>query len=327
MDIHLLEIEGLDFDPKKEHSDYDSEAFCRVALSCLDSLNEPIDCCLSFDNAVLFPRCVKENPLGLANTPQVLVIDTLEGDQASLTEGLKAANRTIIAGRDLKEAVSKTTLGSLENQLKTGTAFTLSKPLGSADSGAPEDKVSAKAGFQTSSTLEVCNNVPLVLFPIAEEAPFDAVLKRFLEERVQVVCIGQNDALNSLAKQYPDRLCLASSSEPLENLLLPVDGCVVGRDPQLTAMALANGAVPIAGPGASGELTDLEPSLASGSGIIIQELTETALVEGLSRFQAAFLKGPAFLALTKRLPNFVPSWSKIARHYIQLIEELQPNEN
>ena len=256
----------------------------------------------------------------------MLVIDTLEGDQDSLTEGLKAAKRTIIAGKDLAEAASKTTLELLANQLKAGTAFTLSRPYGTADSSAPKDKVSAKAGFQASSTLDVCSHVPLVLFPIAEETPFLEALTRFLEDNVQVVLKGESDALKTLAKQYPDRLFQVSPDTPLESLLLPVDGCVVGRDPQLTAMALSKGAVPIAGPGASGELIDLEPSLESGSGFVIPELTETALVEGLSRFQAAFLKGPAFLALTKRLPNFVPSWSKTAQHYLQLIEELQPNE-
>ncbi len=325
VESHLLEIEGPAFDGQQDSSHY-AEAFCHLAISCLDSLSEPIDCCLSFESALLFPMCAKKNPLGLSKTIQMLVVDTLEIDPAMLAQGVEAADRIIIAGRNLAEEACTKGIGPLEQRLAQGSAFTLQKPCQPGDSVSSKDKATAKTTFQADSTLEVRSDVPLVLFTNSQDAPFDETLKHFLEGDVQAVCAGSSDELKNLAEQYPDRLCLAPSSESLQPLLAAADGCVVGQDPDMTAMALSNGTVPIAGPGASSELVDLEPSCESGSGIIVADLTTKALAEGLGRFLAAFHQGPDFLSLTKRLPEYVPSWSKTAQHYIQLIDELKPTE-
>jgi hypothetical protein len=120
-------------------------------------------------------------------------------------------------------------------------------------------------------------------------------------------------------------LAISTSDHAVEDHLSIADGCVVDGSPRIVSLALACGAVPVTNKGTGAKLVDLEPNLQSGSGIVVPNLTEDALSEGLGRFVAAY-EDPNFASLSARLPNYALTWSQMATHCLQLIEELGTDE-
>ncbi len=318
VEVYLLEVDEK-AEGKDDSNTAATEAFCRAALSCLDSQPEPPACCLSFDAEIaVLPSLCRARKI-----PHLMVVETLGRDPEIFKESLPATDRVVFLGNELTG--DNEISDPLSEMLQDGRAVNLPWPVAAVKQLGSVDKTSRKAAFQIQSKLPVRTDVPLVFFSNPLDAPFAKAMEHFLTRDAQVVVATKNDRLTTLRDRYPDRIALSTSDHSIEDHLHIADGCVVEGDSRIISLALAHGTVPITDQVTGAKLVDLEPNLQSGSGIVVPNLTEDAFSEGLGRFVAAY-GDPAFPSLVNRLPTYAPTWSQAATHCLQLIEELGADE-
>ncbi|MCP4606976.1 MAG: hypothetical protein GY847_41770 [Proteobacteria bacterium] len=322
--VHFLEIEGLAFEsgePKR------IEEFNRAAAAFLGTFTEPIDLCISYDSeAWLVPSLVRETASQKDSTVHMLITPSLDNDTITFEKATAADRIVVFDQTSIDEAVSNG-IEPLAGMISQDRVIGLQRPVDRCEPLTWEKKSSLKAAFQLGSELPVRSDVPLILFAETENPSFAEVLKSLLRQDVQAICRARRSELSELRERYPDRLALIRDDGPLEKILAPADACVVGRDTRLAALALCLGTVPIAGPGSDTGIVDLEPSCQSGSGIVIEELSASALQSGLNRFTSAFGNNHGFRSLVTRLPQYTVTWRDAARHYLQLAEEVRPSKD
>jgi hypothetical protein len=320
--VHLLEIEGLCADTENDVWEAaDTEAFCAAACALLSSLGQAFDWCLSFDSeASLVPAISKSSDSG-NQMDHMLVVTTLKGDLAALAKGLLRSDQVVIANREAAFLAESRKIEPLANMIADGSASTFSRPCGSFKPLGLDQKASLKAAFQFKTGLPIRDDAPLVLFAEPDVPPFFETLKSFLKGNVQVAAFSAGGGLKDLTGLYRDRLAVVEAPGSLDDALGPMDACVVGSNVGLVEKALLWSVVPVVGSESGFGLVDLEPSCESGSGIVVDELTEPLLVQGLNRLAAAYSYRSAFKSLAARLPGYVATWAKVADHYLQIMED------
>jgi hypothetical protein len=179
------------------------------------------------------------------------------------------------------------------------------------------DKPSRKTAFQMRAMLPVRNDVPLVLF---HDFTVDA-LAAFLSSNVQAIVFDDRTDCLLLKERYLDRLQTVSRSE-LSFALEACDACVIGNEKHLVSDCLTRGTIPIVTSALRDEVVDLEPTLASGTGIAVSSLDAPHLVVGLSRLTAAFHTKDAYRALVLRLPGYAMTWQRVATYVLGLVDEV-----
>ncbi len=175
------------------------------------------------------------------------------------------------------------------------------------------DKENAKSTFQLKMGMPVKNSIPLIAC-----TAFDKVLPAILKRNVQVVAL-KNESTSAMVQHYGDRLALIDSNDELP--MTALDGAIAGNDSNYAVEAMLNGVIPIVGPDLSGEFLEIEPSLQSGCAYITESVKSDDILVGIGRLEAAFQNRELFKALCGRLPSYVTTWSTVAKHFLQLMEE------
>jgi hypothetical protein len=322
IETHLLEMQSDLFDGNTAgYTKTHAEMFSKGAAELLKSLHTKPDWTICWDGAAaLVPALCKQAPDLAGCTRHLLNIATLDGDPEMLGKGINASDQVMglqpAAAQALKDPSSP-----LSSMIADGRAVALPRPVDTRCTASPTQKSSAKTACQTSLGLPVKQDVLLVLFSDPDADAHHRALDLFLRGDVQAIAFDDTGRLKELAARYPDRLGLIPDDTPADQVLCAVDGCVVGNQRGLPTKSLALGSVPIVALDWASGLVDLEPSLQSGSSIIIDGLNADALTHGLGRLSAAFKAGSEFQALLTRLPGFVLTWEEAAKRYEQLLTE------
>jgi len=143
----------------------------------------------------------------------------------------------------------------------------------------------------------------------------------------QAECV---DRLLKLSERMPHRLQvrLGESTTRSQRILAASDAVLFASDrPTLALAAQRYGALPIvcAGDLAAEAVVDLEPSLASGNGIVCDGPSPAQLLAGARRAVAAFNRGRPFERLRARVMAAECSWEQPARMLEQQYAALQPD--
>jgi glycosyl transferase family 5 (putative starch synthase catalytic subunit) len=319
VEIHLIEIEEIPFTHSSRETDSEHlKVFCRAAQAVIDSLSPLPDCCISMDATAQFvPLLNAKKQAAKERIAQLAILTSPNIDPDVLAVGLNATDRVALWNSNMDQDAL------LSDMLESGHAVAVQAPSMSDVSG-PTNKVDAKAAFQVESGLPVRPDVPLLMFTDPEVDPFEEVLKASIINDIQVVVPSSKESFATLAKKFPDRLAVVRPVTSWTNALTPVDGCIIGGPNNLMNMSLACGAVPVIAREHSKTLVDLEPTLKSGSGIIVDNHDVNSFCEGIGRLIAGFQNDTAFHALSQRLPRYVSTWQQTSRHCLQLVEEIKP---
>jgi len=161
-----------------------------------------------------------------------------------------------------------------------------------------------------------------------------SALPRLLKQELTILIAGEGDAaiataLQAAAKRDPERVqVLGRVSEATAHGLLGAADFVLlpsRFEPcglvQLHAQRY--GALPIATRtgGFIDSIVDLDSDLETGTGFLMDGVSEDALVSGVGRALAAFAH-PRFLAVRRRVMRLDTSWERPARRYMQLYRQL-----
>jgi starch synthase len=135
--------------------------------------------------------------------------------------------------------------------------------------------------------------------------------------------------LVSLSERMPHRLQvrLGESTTRSQRILAASDALMCASDrPTLVLAAQRYGALPIACAGDLGAeaIVDIEPSLASGSGIVCDGPSPAQMLAGARRAIAAFNRGRPFERMRARVMGEDVSWEQPARMLEQLYAAGQP---
>jgi hypothetical protein len=301
-------------------------AFSRAAVEILSSLSTPLSFVMCFDaETSMFLTLAKEGPPSLSQCPQALTVTRRGGEPRDLDAGLLVADRVAVAGRSLADRAVAERIEPLASMILDGRAVVM--PLAAPPHARPAavSKIDAKAAYAARHGLAIRPDVPLVAFvetgtPLARD-----LLARILRADVQVAWrSSEADAsVAALAERYPDRLAIVAADEPLPLMLLAADSCVVLHDPRLVPFALAEGAVPLVAPECAGDAVDLEPSLESGSAVVLAGRSAEAAWEGLGRLLSAFKAGAAFRATQERIGGYAATAREVARRHVAMMSEGQ----
>ena len=291
VDVNLLEIEG--------EGSADPAIRCAAAAALVGSFATPPDVCISFGREVEgFAEAARALP-GLAETVLLANLTSVEGPVSAVPY----ADRVVTA---------------------TGKSI----PLGTEDAGKfavipfgtsaveMSDKSSEKTALQMRLGFPVRADVPMTVFVAFEKE----ALAVYLSGNVQAVIFDDRTDCAALLDRYPDRLRKAAP-DALFSLLAGADACVFENDAAMVAACLIRGTLPVCT--ASEHVVDLEPSLASGTGIVIESLDAGAISEGLARLVSAFHAKDAFRLLASRLPSYAVTWQRTAALTLGLVEEVQ----
>lgn len=128
------------------------------------------------------------------------------------------------------------------------------------------------------------------------------------------------DRLIALSERMPHRLRvrLGDSQMRAHRIIAAADALVLASDrPALAMAAQRYGTLPVArrGTAAAESLVDIDPKLASGSGILYDDRSAEAFLAGARRAIAAFNRGLPFEKLRARLMRTDHSWERAARAF------------
>ena len=184
------------------------------------------------------------------------------------------------------------------------------------------DKASAKASFQSLLGLPVRLDVPVFLFQNQITKQLHKLIARFLCSDVQIIIMGasQNHHLKELSDKYPDRLAVVFSSISPDAALAAADFCFSLEHPRNTVFAMSYGAVPVVTTQSAEGVVALEPSLNSGSGFILADLSEQSIKHAFGEANAAFSRTAQFRELCSRIQKYTTSWSTLTDTIISIIQ-------
>ncbi len=314
VEIHLLHTED------KLDEELHAEAFARAALTTIGSVSTGEACCISFNReCALVPGldASRENNL------HILVLSKNDIPQ----KGVKDADTVVILGKTVARAIELADNTEITDVSSSGRLVVLPLWGEPAYSISASGKTGAKTSFQASLGLPIRNDVPLVFFPTTAADP-DVVVKtleQFLRGDVQAAITPENVgvSLHDLAARYSDRLAIIPSGTPGLAAMAGSDFCVSVTDPFTTATAMSCGTVPVTTPEASECTVDLEPSLASGSGIIASDDSADAILEALGRSVAAFNRGGDFVRLSARIRRYTGTLTRQTQSILQIVDGLR----
>jgi starch synthase len=157
-------------------------------------------------------------------------------------------------------------------------------------------------------------------------ARIEAIANELVRTDVQVVlqvldedaeCV---DRLIALSERMPHRLRvrLGDSQMRAHRIIAASDALVLASDrPALAMAAQRYGTLPVArrDTAAAEALVDIDPKLASGSGILYDDRSSEAFLAGARRAIAAFNRGVPFEKLRARLMRTDHSWERAARAF------------
>lgn len=141
------------------------------------------------------------------------------------------------------------------------------------------------------------------------------VVVQVLDEQASAI-----DALILLSERMPHRLKvrLGDSQLRAHRIIAASDALLLASDRPTVAMAAQRyGTLPVAWRGAAAAevIVDIDPKLASGSGILYDDRTPEAFLAGARRAVAAFNRGVPFEKLRSRLMRIDHSWERAARAF------------
>ncbi len=139
------------------------------------------------------------------------------------------------------------------------------------------------------------------------------------------------DQLIALSDRMPHRLQvrIGDSQLRMQRIVSASDALLIAADRPVLAMAAQRyGTLPIARRDsiAAEMIIDIDPKLASGSGVLYDDRSAEALLAGARRAVAAFNRGKPFEALRPRMMRLDHSWERAARaaeHVYQQAAEIQ----
>ncbi|MDD5308117.1 MAG: glycogen/starch synthase [Deltaproteobacteria bacterium] len=299
-------------------------AFSRAAVEILSSLPAPPSFCMCFDaETSMVPTLAKEGSSAVSECPHVLAVMRLDGESRDLDAGLLVADRVAVAGRPLADRAVAERAEPLASMILDGRAVVMPLAAPKAAKATIASKADAKAAFAARHGLAIRPDAPLIAF-VEEGTPLARdILVRILRADVQVGwrTADADASLSALAERYPDRLALVEGDEPLFRLLFAADSCMVLHDPRLVPAALAHGTVPLVAPECAGDAVDLEPSLESGSAVVLAGRSADAAWEGLGRLLAAYKAGAAFRATQERIKGYAATARDLARRHVVMVCE------
>ncbi len=314
VEVHLLHTED------KLDDELYADAFARAALTTIGSAPTGEACCISFNRECALVPGLDANR---ENNIHLLVLSKNDIPK----KGVKDADAVLILGKTVGRAIEHADNTEIESMRGAGRLVTLPLWGEPQDSISASGKTSAKTSFQASLGLPIRTDVPLVFFPATNEDPVvvTKTVEQFLRGDVQVaITLGDNDVdLHDLAARYLDRLAIIPSGTPVFAAMAGSDFCVSLSDPSTTATAMSCGTIPVTTPEASECAVDLEPSLASGSGIIASDDSVDAILEALGRSVAAFDRGGDFVRLSARIRRYAGTLTRQAQSITQLVDELR----
>lgn len=317
---YIVETEGLS---NRHGDDHDLknglQVFVLGAREILKNLGLKLDWCLTPSAEIAAHLALLKESAGPKSTKMMYLDCEPQGRSSAVSKSLRLADAVVATNLRGDQTSRQKPNDELAQMITAGKATVLPLPAPTADRLDPAEKISSKMTFQIRHGLPVRPNVPVVLFSdrVTSEAP--QALRSFLKSDVQAIALkGEDSSLKSLALKYPDRLVLIDR-ETEADALASADGYVVGNDSSLACMALANGTIPIGGPGIAGDVVDLEPSCHSGSGILLGDLSLPSLKSGLERLTTAYAHEADFRALCSRVQGYVVTWPAVAKYYIQLM--------
>ncbi len=314
VEIHLLHTED------KLDEDLYAEAFARAALTTIGTVTTEEVCCISFDRECALVPGLDANR---DNNIHVLVVSKNDIPQ----KGVNDADAVVILGKTVARAIERADNTEIEEMRSTGRLVTLPLWGEPQDSISSSGKASAKASFQALSGLPIRTDVPLFFFPTtaADPAAATKTVEQFLRGDVQAAITLEDNGvdLHDLAARYLDRLAIIPSGTPGFAAMAGSDFCVSLTDPSTTATAMSCGTVPVTTPKASECAVDLEPSLASGSGIIASDDSVDAILEALGRSVAAFDRGGDFVSLSARIRRYTGTLTQRAQAITRLVDNLR----
>jgi len=290
----------------------DDDAFCGAAVEVMRTLAADTSC-LSWGTSCAAVCAIDAEKGGPARVDHLVILDSGTPPRASL--GKAAA--VLVLGRSTAAAISGRPDHPVSAMLDEGTAMVLPRAVPERSGPSSAGRGTAKASLQLGAGLPVRVDVPLFLFPPRSED----LLGPFLRGDVQALAPAnpQSAAMDALQERYPDRLALTPDGRSTAGLMAAADFCV-SFDPDRTILAMDAGSVPVVSPEGAEGVVDLEPSLESGSGLVAQGPSRDALLEALGRAIAAFDNGPAFRALSERLPAYTTDQADQAGMILALME-------
>ncbi len=314
VEIHLLHTED------KLDEELYAHAFARAALTTIGSVSTGEACCISFNRECAAVPGLDANR---KNNIHVLVLSRNDIPQ----KGMKDADAVVILGKTIARAIERADNTEIEEMRSSGRLVDLPLWGEQPNSISVSDKARAKTSFQASSGLPIRNDVPLFFFPTTAADPAVTIktVEQFLRGDVQVAITPKDEdvGLHDLAARYQDRLAIIPSGTPDLTAMAGFDFCVSVTDPSTTATAMSCGTVPVTTPEASECAVDLEPSLASGSGIIASDNSADAILEALGRSVAAFDRGGDFAKLSTRIRRYTGTLTRQTQAIMQLIDSLR----
>jgi hypothetical protein len=311
INIYLLDMDN------PEATETSAGAFLRAASQVAATFAILPEAILSFGEENLrFAGLFREGDDKLRRIPQIVSLHRLDDAAEASLGAIVHADRAVIPSNTLRPEVAAILEGA-RGGASRARAVTI--PLPPTAAGSDVDKRSAKAALQLREGLPVRGDVPLVFFP----QPREAVIADFVTRDVQALTVDRDGRLATLKESYKDRLATLKAPGGLQERLGPADACVAGSDHDLVATCWASGVLPIVGSALSRDVVDLEPSLETGSAIVVADESAAGLAEAFGRLLGAFERGPAFGELAARLPSFNATWQAVASHYTSLIEEIK----
>ncbi|MET0344037.1 MAG: glycogen/starch synthase [Polyangiales bacterium] len=200
-------------------------------------------------------------------------------------------------------------------------------------------KARSKAMLQSELKLEIDPDVALlgVIESGVGAARIEAVAHELVRTDVQIVvqvldedaeCV---DRLITLSDRMPHRLKvrLGDSQMRAHRIVAAADALVLASDrPALAMAAQRYGTLPVArrGTAAAEVLVDIDPKLASGSGILYDDRSPEATLAGARRAIAAFNRGVPFEKLRARLMRTDHSWERAARAFEHIYAQASENQ-
>jgi len=181
------------------------------------------------------------------------------------------------------------------------------------------DRISAKATLQATTGLPVRPDIPLIFWAQPHNEKVLTALEGVLTGNVQVI-LPMDDApkkIIQLAERYPDRLSTISPMPAKELLLAGSDLTLCLSSNDLALRAMSFGSFPVVEAANAEGIVDLEPSLKSGSGFIINSNNSSAIIAAVDQGIAAFCKAAEFRALSERIPDYVTNRDRQAEILLQ----------
>ena len=313
VDVFFLDIDGA---KEKPEAVPENTLFYHAVCSILPTLASPVEACIAVGAETAgFANVVGQRD-ELAHLPVVAALSTLdEHTEEAVVRDLESTDRIVLSQGRLYAATLTENLLPLKEMLSKGHILWLPVPAG--DPQAPTDKPSAKAAFQMAHGLPVRPDIPLVLFAGGDES----TLATFLTGDVQVAADAQLEGMSALKERYPDRMACEPSGD-LFAALDAFDACVCDRKRGRMIQAMLSGVVPVVSKTVEAEAVDLENTLASGSAIVMPDLSPAHLAAGLERLLSAFHRTEDFRALLARLPSYACTFETAVSRIIDPLKEI-----